>query len=146
MIKLDRYMKKKIKGKKFIGAGRTRIVYDLGKRRVFKVAKSKKGIRSNQTEVILYKSSERPIKKHLARIIDYDTSYRWVTMKKYNKKFPNIPKYRKKLKKLVKKFHKNGILPPRSVRDYHTPYTPNLRLKRNNRVVVIDYGNFKYKR
>ncbi|WP_261300682.1 hypothetical protein [Paenibacillus andongensis] len=144
MIKMNPYMKRKIKGKKFIGSGGTRVVYDLGDGYVLKIAKSKKGILCNKMEVNMYKSSLKPIKKYLAKIIDYDTAYRWVTMKKYDRKFPNSPMYRRKLMRLVKKFGDNGIIPSKGVGHYDKPYAPNLRLKRNKQIVIIDYGGFKY--
>jgi hypothetical protein len=144
MIKLNKYMKRKIKGKKVIGSGGTRVVYDLDNGYVLKKAKSKKGIRCNRTEVNIYKSSLKSLKKYLGQIIDYDTAYRWVIMKKYVRKFLNYPKYRRELMKIVKKFRDNGISPSKGVSHYEKPYAPNLRLKRNNQIVVIDYGGFKY--
>jgi ribosomal protein L21E len=149
LIKMNPYMKRKINGKKFIGSGGTRVVYDLGDGYVLKIAKSKKGILCNKMEVNMYKSSLKPIKKYLAQIIDYDRAYRWVTMKKYNLKFPNSPIYRRKLMKLVRKFLDNGIIPSKGISRYYNPYAPNLRLKhlrrkRNKQIVVIDYGGFKY--
>ncbi len=120
------------------------MVYDLGDGYVLKIAKSKKGILCNKMEVNMYKSSLKPIKKYLAKIIDYDTAYRWVTMKKYDRKFPNSPMYRRKLMRLVKKFGDNGIIPSKGVGHYDKPYAPNLRLKRNKQIVIIDYGGFKY--
>jgi hypothetical protein len=143
LIKMNEQTRIRIKGKKYIGAGGTRIVYDLGNGCVLKLAKSKNGIKCNQTEVNLYKSSTKPIKKYLAKIIDYDTAYRWITMKKYNRKFPNSRTYRRKLMKLVRKFWKNGIIPSKGVRRYDKPFCPNLRLKRNKQIVVIDYGGFR---
>jgi hypothetical protein len=145
-------MKRKIKGKRFIGAGASRVVYDLGDGYVLKIAKSTKGILCNKMEVNLYESSLRPIKKYLAQIINYDTAYRWVTMKKYDQKFPaNSPIYRRKLMKLVKKFTNNGVIPSKGVGNYDKPYAPNLRLKHlrlkwRKQIVVIDYGGFKYAR
>jgi hypothetical protein len=150
LIKMNQCMKRKIKGKKFIGSGGTRVVYDLGNGYVLKIAKSTKGILCNKMEVKLYESSLKPIKKYLAQIIDYDTAYRWVTMKKYDQKFPpNSPIYRRELMKLVKKFLDNGIIPSKGVGHYDKPYTPNLRLKHlrlkwSKQIVVIDYGGFKY--
>lgn len=146
MIKMNEYMKRKIKGKKFIGAGGTRIVYDLGNGYVMKIAKSQNGILCNRMEVSLYKTSLQPIKKYFARIIDYDKAYRWVTMKKYDRRFPNSPLYRRKLMEIVKIFTDNGIIPSNGVGNYHKPHAPNLRLKRNKQIVVIDYGGFKYDR
>jgi hypothetical protein len=144
LIQMNQYMKNKIKGKKFIGDGGTRVVYDLGNGHVFKIAKSKNGILCNKMEVDLYRSSQKPIKKYFAQIIDYDSVYRWVIMKKYNRRFPNSSVYRRELMKLVKILLDNGITPSKGVGRYNRPYTPNLRLKRNGQVVVIDYGGFKY--
>ncbi len=144
LIKLNPYIKRKIKGKKRIGAGGTRIVYDLGNGNVLKIAKSKKGIVCNKMEVTLYKSSWKRLKRYFARIVDYDSDYLWVTMKKYDRKFPNSPIYRRELMKVVKKFVASGIVPSKGVGNYHHPYAPNLRLKRNKQIVVIDYGGFKF--
>jgi hypothetical protein len=141
-------MKRRIKGKKLIGIGGTRIVYDLGNGYVFKIAKSKKGILCNKMEATMYQSSLKPLlKDHLAPIIDYDKAYRWIIMKKYDRKFPAASEiYRRKLKKLVKTFLVHRIIPSDGVRHYIKPYTPNLRIKRNRQIVVIDYGGFKYGR
>jgi 23S rRNA A2030 N6-methylase RlmJ len=145
LIKMNQYMKRKIKGKKLIGFGGTRVVYDLGGGYVMKVAKSTKGILCNKMEVNIYESCLKPIKKYLAQIIDYDKAYRWVTMKKYDQKFPpNSPIYRRELMKLAKKFLVNGIIPSKGVGHYAKPYAPNLRLKWSKQIVVIDYGGFKY--
>jgi hypothetical protein len=100
-------------------------------------------------EVNMYKSSLKSIKTYFAQISDYDKAYRWLTMKKYNNKFPNSPIYRRELRKLVKKFLDNGIIPSKGVGRYYNPYAPNLRLKhlrlkRSKQIVVIDYGGFKY--
>jgi hypothetical protein len=142
---MNRYIKRKIRGKKFIGSGGTRVIYDLGGGYVLKIAKSSKGILCNKMEANMYKSSSlNSIKKYLAEISDYDVKYRWITMKKYDRKFPNSPIYRHKLMKLVNKFLDIGIIPSKGVGNYGKPYTPNLRLKRNKQIVVIDYGGFKY--
>jgi hypothetical protein len=152
LIKMNPYMKRKIKGKKFIGSGVTRVVYDLGNGYVMKIAKSKKGIKCNKREVDMYKSSLKPIRKYFAKIIDYDTDYRWVTMKKYDRKFRNSPINRRLLMKLVKKFLDNGIIPSKGTGQYYKPYALNLRLKkhlrlkRSKQIVVIDYGGFRFRR
>jgi hypothetical protein len=155
LIKMNDYMKRKIKGKKFIGSGVTRVVYDLGGGYVLKIAKSKKGIRCNKMEVNVYRTqSEKPTKMHLAEIINYDVGHRWITMKKYDRRFPDSPIYRHKLMKLVKMFWENGILPSKHVRYYHNPYAlslrhklkKHLRLKKSGKIVVIDYGNFRFRR
>jgi hypothetical protein len=146
LIEMNPYLKRKIKGKKFIGSGVTRVAYDLGNGYVLKIAKSKKGIQCNKKEVNMYKSSMKPIKKYLAQIVDYDKAYHWVTMKKYVRKFPNSPIYKRELMKLVKKFLDNGIIPSKGVDHYDKPpKSKNLRLKKNGGIVVIDYGNFKFR-
>lgn len=145
MILLSEYMTSRLRGKKFIGAGGTRSVYDLGNGSVLKAAKSRVGIQCNRMEVNLYQSTSWPLRKYLARIIDYDKEYRWLIMKKYDRKFPNTPEYRRKLKLVIGKFMSQGILPSKGVRRYVRPYAPNMRLKRNKQIVIIDYGGFKYR-
>jgi hypothetical protein len=94
----------------------------------------------------------KPIRKYFAKIIDYDTDYRWVTMKKYDRKFRNSPINRRLLMKLVKKFLDNGIIPSKGTGQYYKPYALNLRLKkhlrlkRSKQIVVIDYGGFRFRR
>ncbi|UUZ93608.1 hypothetical protein LJK87_02340 [Paenibacillus sp. P25] len=122
----------------------TRIVYDLGNGYVLKLAKSKKGIKCNRMEADLYRSTKESLKRHLAEIKSHDPSYRWVMMKKYSTAFPNRPAYRRKLKHLVERLRASGITPSKGVGRYNTPYAPNLRLKRNKEIVVIDYGGFHY--
>ncbi|QYR21151.1 hypothetical protein KZ483_26180 [Paenibacillus sp. sptzw28] len=66
------------KRSKIIGIGSKRIVYDLGRGYVLKVARSKSGIRSNKTEILMYKSRwSKPIRKYLAPITNY--GHRWLT-------------------------------------------------------------------
>jgi hypothetical protein len=144
-FEMNPYMKRKIDGKKFIGSGLTRVVYDLGNGYVLKIAKSKKGILCNKMEVNMYTSSLEPLKKYLAQIVDYDTAYLWVTMKKYDRKFPDSSIYRQELMKLVKIFLDNGIIPSKgTLNNPDSLKRRHLRLKRNNQIVVIDYGGFKY--
>ncbi|MDQ0875786.1 hypothetical protein QFZ77_004445 [Paenibacillus sp. V4I3] len=132
-------MKKKIKKMKVIGVGKWRIVYDLGNRRVIKVAKSKNGRLSNKKEIIVYKSAPSRIKKHLGKITTYGYGYRILVMKKYSRMFPRSKKYKRKLFSLRRTFMRNGIIP-------HDLNSNNLRLKSNGRIVFIDYGNFENRR
>jgi hypothetical protein len=140
---MDKYMKRKIKGKKLLGSGGTRVVYDLGGGSVMKIAKSKKGIQCNRMEANLYTTTRKSLKKYLARVTDFDPNYRWIAMKKYRGKFPNTVLYRRELMKIVKQFMAHGIIPSRGVGHYENPYAPNLRIKPNKQIVVIDYGGFK---
>ncbi|MFD0696339.1 hypothetical protein ACFQZT_19930 [Paenibacillus sp. GCM10027628] len=150
MIKMNNYMKRMIRGKKILGSGGTRVVYDLDNGYVIKIAKSQKGIRCNKMEVTLYRSSPNAIKKYFAPIINYDKVYRWLIMKKYIQKFPSDSLiYKRQLRQLVKKFLDQGIIPSKGIGRYYNPYAPNLRLKHlrlkgSKQIVVIDYGGFKY--
>ncbi|MEW9670083.1 hypothetical protein [Ammoniphilus sp. 3BR4] len=106
---LHKRVRKIIKQKKLLGAGRRRVVYDMGKGKVLKVAKDKKGIRFNKSEVKIYKSCPSSLKKYLARIIDHGKG--WLVMVKYKRKFPKSKKYKKLLFKLISKFKKKGVIP-----------------------------------
>jgi hypothetical protein len=134
------------KKKKIIGIGARRIVYDLGNGYVLKVAKSKCGIKSNKREVIIFYSSPAPVRNKLGIINDYQNKYHWVIMKKYNRKFPHLKKYKKKLYKLRGLFREYGIIPYEVVSRKGNPNYQNLRLKKNGEIVVIDYGNFRFRK
>jgi hypothetical protein len=138
--------KSQIKGRKIIGEGARRIVYDLGDGYVLKVAKSKYGIKSNKREVITFNSSSARVKKLLGEITYYENKYHWVTMKKYTRKIPHLKKYKRKLYRLRRKFRKYGIYPYEVVSRNGKPNYQNLRLKKDGRIVVIDYGNFRFRR
>jgi hypothetical protein len=135
-----------IKGKKVIGSGKRRIVYDLGNGYVIKVAKSKYGIKSNKREVITFNSSRAPIKNLLGEITNYDNKYYWVKMKNYTRKFPDQKQYRRKLYQLRCLFRSYGIHPFEVVSRKGEPNYQNLRLKEDGEIVVIDYGNFRNRR
>ncbi|WP_123039677.1 hypothetical protein [Cohnella candidum] len=144
-MKMNQYLKDKVKNKKVIGRGGTRIAYDLDDGYVLKVARSTKGIKCNMMEVRL--SQYKPIRGYLAEIIDHDRKYRWIKMKKYVRKFPvHSQLYRSKLKEIIDIFFKHGVVPSKGVGDYKKPFAPNLRLKNNKEIVVIDYGGFKDER
>jgi hypothetical protein len=138
---MNKNIKKMIKGKRVIGEGSSRVVYDLGNGYVLKVAKSKHGIISNKKEVNIYKSAPSPVRKHLATIINYGNGYRWLVMRKYTRTFPQLNKYRQKILALILKFRRNGIV-PHDLRVYKGGHYQNLRLKHNGKIVVIDYGGF----
>jgi len=143
--KLNKDVRKWIKKKKKISSGKNRVVYDLNNGYVLKVVRSKAGIGHNRREIKVYRSSGSSIRKHLAEIKDYGNL--WLIMKKYDKKFPKSSKaYRKKLKKLKSKFRRKGIDPKDMFNRNHNPKVKNLRLNRKGRIIVIDYGDFKFKR
>ncbi|MFC4812893.1 hypothetical protein [Paenibacillus sp. GCM10023250] len=48
-----------MKKKRKIGSGRNRDVYELSNHSVLKVAKSKRGIDNNKTEVKIYKNTKK---------------------------------------------------------------------------------------
>jgi hypothetical protein len=130
-------------GKKFIGEGARRRVYDLGNGNVLKVAKSKYGIKSNKKEVRIYNSAPSRVKRHIAKVRDHDKGYRWIIMKYYSTHFPKQEKYKLKLHKVRTRFRRNGIIPYEAY-SQGEPNFENLRLKKNGKIVVIDYGNFEY--
>lgn len=139
---MSSYIKNIMKRNKVIGSGAKRLVYDMGNGKVLKVARSKKGIRSNAMEVAIYKSSPEPIKKHLGRIIRYGAT--WVIMKKYSSSFPKSNKYRINFMRMQAKFMKHGIIPNDLIswRD-GKPNPKNLRLNQRKDIIVIDYGDFR---
>jgi len=140
-------IKEIIHGKTYIGEGARRRVFDFGNGNVIKVAKSKYGIKSNKREVKLYKWASGRLKKYLAKIRDFDHRYRWVIMKKYDAHFPNSKKYERKLRKMRIRFKRVGISPYEVVMARTgKPNFANLRLKKSGKIVVIDYGNFKFYR
>lgn len=129
-------IRKLIEGKQVIGEGFSRIVYDLGNGYVLKVAKTEKAIKYNNREIRMYKSCPSPVRKHLANIIDHGRS--WLIMKKYDLEFPESEEYARKLHQLKSDFRKNEITPSDIKRE-------NLRLGHDGKIMVIDYGNFKFR-
>lgn len=122
--------------------GANRIVYDMGNGTVLKLAKSKSGIKSNRNEVKLYRSSPYLLTKYLGRIKEYHYKYEWLIMKKYGQKFLGMKGYKQKLAKVRTRFKKYGILPIDTLKN-RKPKHQNLRVKRNGRIAIIDYGHFK---
>jgi hypothetical protein len=141
----DEDIRMMIHGKKFIGEGARRRVYDLGNGNVLKVAKSKYGIKSNKREIRTYKSAPSQVKKYIAKIRDHDDQYRWLVMKNYQLLFPQTKKYKKKLRKVKTRFKRNGIIPYEAY-SQGEPNLQNLRIKKNGKIVVIDYGNFEHRK
>jgi hypothetical protein len=140
---LNRHLKNR---RKIIGIGSKRIVYDLGGGYVLKVARTKSGIRSNKTEILMYKSRRSArIRKYLAPITKY--GHRWLIMKKYSRKFRLTKKYMRKYRRLNSRIRRKGIVPYDIYSMTHKrPSLTNLRLNRHGRIVIIDYGNFKFRR
>lgn len=121
---------------KVIGSGKTRIVYDLGNGYVVKIAISKRGIHSNETEYMLYNQCSSRLRRYLCPVIEYGDG--WIIMEKRDRILYLTENDEKKLPKLRKRFLKEGI-EARSLR------SKNLALaKDNKRLIVIDYGSFRY--
>jgi len=142
--KLDEEIKELIKVNRKIGKGRNRVIYDLENGYVLKVVRSKTGIKHNKRELQMYFTSSSSIRKHLAQIIDYDKL--WLVMEKYDRKFPRSKKYKKKLKKLESKFRKKEIDPIDMFDKRKKTKRKNLRINKNGRIIIIDYGAFRMKR
>ncbi|MFD0698101.1 hypothetical protein ACFQZT_28915 [Paenibacillus sp. GCM10027628] len=138
---MKKNIQKMTKGKKVIGSGSSRVVYNWNNTQVLKVAKSKLGIRCNRTEVIIYNSVPSRVKKYLAAVIRHGTGYRWLIMRKYSRKFPKSRRIESNVIDLRNKFESYGII-PHDTRVYKFGHYQNLRLNRKGKIVVIDYGHF----
>lgn len=125
---------------KDIGAGRHRVVFDLGNGLVLKVAKVAKGITCNKNEVNLYHSVPSSLQKHLCKIVEY--GHGWLIMKKMNKIIPKKKKYKKQVLHILKVFRSFGI----RISDLKDKKSGNLkkkniRLNKDKKIVLIDYAN-----
>jgi hypothetical protein len=140
---LNPYMVKLIMGKKIIGEGVTRIVFDLENGCVIKVAKTVHGINGNNAEAIIYKLAPPTIRKHLAKVIKHGSD--WLIMKKYDLTIPKSKSYKRKLSILIAKLQKEGIIYADITRGHNKPNRKNLRIDRDGKIIVIDYGNFTRK-
>jgi hypothetical protein len=119
-----------------LGSGKTRIVYDLNKKYVLKVAINIRGLKSNKTEYDIYQQSSSRLRKHLCPVIDYGEG--WIIMERMQRLISLTEEIEKKLPRLRGKFKKEGIV-TRSLR------SKNLSISnRKNRIVIIDYGSFRY--
>jgi hypothetical protein len=132
---MKKSIREMIAGKPVVGEGASRIVYDLGDGYVLKVVKSGRSHIYNTREVSMYQACPSPVRKHLANIIDHGTN--WVIMKKYDREFTETEEYLAKLQEMLSTFKKSGIIPSDIKWE-------NLRLARGGRIMVIDYGNFKF--
>jgi hypothetical protein len=106
---MSNYIRKKIEGKKVIGSGKYRTVYDLGSGYVMKVATSKLGIKINKREGKMYESVPSRIRIYLAQIKKYGMG--WIIMKKYVRQVPKSRRYKQKVRNIKSTFRKNGITP-----------------------------------
>lgn len=119
-----------------LGSGKTRIVYALNKKYVLKVAINKRGLKSNKTEHEIYQLSSSRLKRHLCPVIDYGDG--WLIMERMQRVVSLTDEIENKLPRLRRKFKKEGIV-TRSLR------SKNLSISNHkNRIVVIDYGSFRY--
>lgn len=136
-----------MKERHVLGEGARRLVYDLGNGYVIKLAKTDNGILNNRTEVAIYRQVPYRLRRNLARIVSYASGYEWLIMLRYGRKFPKSRKYRRRLKRIKDRFRKFGILPYEMFgRSKPGPNYQNLRTARSGKIVVIDYGNFKFKK
>lgn len=140
---VKRSVKRSFKQKSWQGA--SRIVFDIGNGYVLKLAKSPIGVRSNRREVKLYQSAPFRLTKYLGRITEYHSGYAWLIMKKYRQKFLQSPKNRQRLSKVRSIFYRHGIYPMDTIKN-GKPKHQNLRIKRNGKIAIIDYGHFRYHR
>ena len=118
---------------RFLGKGYTRIVYDMGKNYVLKVALSDLGLKCNKTECEIFTHSPPDIKKNLCPVIQYGNG--WIIMKKIPNKVPDNNRFNNQILQLQNKFISHGIIP----NDFKKA---NLAFSKEQILTVIDYGNF----
>lgn len=125
---------------KYIGTGKHRIVFDLDNGYVLKVARMGKGIQCNRNEVKLYRSVPSELRKHLCKIADNGKG--WVVMEKMDLKVPYKEEYYHKTKIMDNKFRRYGVkLSDVTSREDRKPKMRNVRLSKDNDIVIIDYAN-----
>jgi hypothetical protein len=128
---------------KYLSCGSNRIVYDMGKK-VLKVAISSTGIRNIRNEAELYRDSPKRLRKHLGKV--YASGDGWLIMKKIKKQIPRTSLNKRRIIDVKKKFVKRGINP---IDIFYVnrpePEWRNMGLKQGRKVVVLDYGHFKWK-
>lgn len=119
---------------KYIGKGKSRMVFRINKHFVIKVATTARGLRHNKREIDIYRSSIRSIKKHLGKIVIHGGNG-WLIMQRLNKEIRKSRRLKKQLSKIIRKFREEGIKPRDTKRE-------NLRRSRKGRIIFIDYGRF----
>ncbi|SDP30081.1 hypothetical protein SAMN04487897_1713 [Paenibacillus sp. yr247] len=66
-------------------------------------------------------------------------------MKKYNQECPRTKKYMKKVYRVKRLFMKYGLI-PYEISKKGIPNYQNLRVEKNNQIIIIDYGIFRFRR
>ncbi|RKD26768.1 hypothetical protein BEP19_16340 [Ammoniphilus oxalaticus] len=127
---------------KELGCGKKRIVFDLDNGWVLKIAIAFNGINNNQREVEMYQSAPPRLQKRLAKIKEF--GHGWLVMQRITKPVPKKKGIKAEIKKIIKQFERSGIIPGDLISPKRRIRWPNIRL-RKGRIVVIDYGNFKWK-
>jgi hypothetical protein len=125
-----------------LGAGKHRVVYDLGDGRVLKVALVPKGIECNSREASLYRKAPPDLKKHLCPVLAAGPG--WLAMKKMTKKVPKTRRYAKRLRRIQKLSESFGVrISDLFSRRTGNPRRNNIRLSDEGRIVLIDYANVR---
>ncbi|MBO8173263.1 MAG: hypothetical protein H0Z33_15405 [Bacillaceae bacterium] len=122
--------------------GKNRMVYDVGKRSVLKVAITRKGFQENEAERVMYQAAPEPLRKHLGEI--QGSGDGWIIMKKYKRRMPESTGYIKKAAALKEAFLQAGII-AKDIVNKKGPRYKNLRLDKYDEIIVIDYGSFRWK-
>jgi len=123
----------------YLASGTKREVYDLGNGCVLKIAKNEVGVASNRRELQLYRSSPAILQKYLAPVLSGNAE--WLVMLKYERKMPLHPKYLAWLGIIERRFRDYGI-EPKDLTFLGQPIMQNLRIDRQGRIILIDYGSF----
>lgn len=120
----------------YIGAGKSRMVFDLDEKHVLKISYKKAALNTNEREVRLYQTVPSKLRKYLSKIEDYGDG--WIVMEKWEKSVPKS-REKKKLPALKKKFAAVGF----RLTDANGS---NIRWNpKKNRIVMIDYANYERK-
>ncbi len=120
----------------YIGAGKSRMVFDLDETHVLKIAYKKAALNTNDREVRLYRTVPSKLRKYLSTIKDYGDG--WIVMEKWEQRVPKSIE-KKKLPGLKKKFAGEGFRLTDAGRN-------NIRWNpKKERIVMIDYANYECK-
>jgi len=123
-----------------LGAGKHRIVYDVGDGRVLKVALVAKGIECNAREESLYRKAPPELRKHLCPVLAAGPG--WLVMKKLTKPMPRGRRYKRGLRRILKLAESHGVrISDIFSRRTGNPKRNNVRLSSRGRIVLIDYAN-----
>ena len=151
-VERHKYRPKKLLGKKahkdlnltykMIGYGKKRIAYDIDNGLVLKIAITTSGIKNNMTEVEIYQTVSSKLRRHLAKVKEH--GHGWLIMKKLKKEVKRTNRNKSELKRVQRKFESRGVCPDDLITRKKRVRWSNIRLDAKRKIIIIDYGNFKF--